>query len=86
MNIAAERMTYVKGKLKHKEAYFLKVGNVFVGKVYGHEGQDARANAELLTRLWNDNAHKESLKVLNQGASNTPEYIQALRVWNTLTP
>lgn len=36
------------GVHKHQEAVFIKAKNVFVAKVYGHDGQPVDANADLL--------------------------------------
>lgn len=45
--------TAVKGRVKHREAYFIKAGNVFVGKIYGHEGQPVEENKDFFLRACN---------------------------------
>lgn len=40
--------TIVKGKHKHKQAYFIKYGNTFIAKTYGHQQQNAQANAQMI--------------------------------------
>lgn len=39
----------VRGKGKHKQAIFIKSGEVWVAKVYGHEGQPSTENAYLIS-------------------------------------
>ena len=36
-----------RGVRKHREAIFIKGGNVFVAKIYGHDGQPVEENARL---------------------------------------
>lgn len=46
------RMVMLRGKLKHREAIFLKVGDTFVAKVYGHDGQPVEQNARRIVDAW----------------------------------